>query len=118
MTPKPVTVRPDQLKRLSRHVRDIPVEVGPRGLLQAWDLAGPQRTQRELAHQLRRLADLGVPEVDEAALAADRSLLLTSGAVSERRYYDAASLSAPARTALITAGVRAFPHGHLPRRSC
>lgn len=76
----------------------------PRGLLQAWDRSGPQRAQRELAHQLRRVAELGALDVDDAALAADHFLLLTSGAVSERGHHGAAPLSAPARTALITAG--------------
>lgn len=90
----------------------------PHGLLQAWDQSGPQRTQRELAHQLSRLADLGALDVDDAALAADHFLLLTSGAVSERSHHGAAPLSAPARTALITAGVRAFLHGYQPKTGC
>ncbi|MGX1915781.1 TetR/AcrR family transcriptional regulator [Streptomyces phaeochromogenes] len=90
----------------------------PRGLLQAWERAGPQRTQRELAHQLHRLAGIGVLEVADAVLAADHFLLLTSGAVSERSHHGAAALSAPARTALITAGVRAFLHGYLPKKCC
>ncbi|MFD9289634.1 TetR/AcrR family transcriptional regulator [Streptomyces sp. NPDC060030] len=87
----------------------------PRGLLQAWDRTGPQRTQRALAHQLHRLAGTGVLEVTDASLAADHFLLLTSGAVSERSHYGAAALSAPARAEIVTAGVRAFLHGYLPR---
>ncbi|MGK5497128.1 TetR family transcriptional regulator [Streptomyces sp. URMC 125] len=90
----------------------------PRGLLQAWDRSGPQRTQRELARQLRRLADLGVLEVEDAAPAADHFLLLTSGAVSERSHHGAAPLSAPARAALITAGVRASLHGYSRTAGC
>jgi AcrR family transcriptional regulator len=86
----------------------------PRTLLQAWDEAGPQRTQRALAHQLRRLADLGILDVADAAVAADHFLLLTAGAVAERGHHGAATLSAPARATLITAGVRAFLHGYLP----
>ncbi|WND39739.1 helix-turn-helix domain-containing protein [Streptomyces sp. BB1-1-1] len=101
-------------------VRRMRAEAGhlPRGLLQAWDRSGPQRTQRELAHQLRRLADLGILDVDDAALAADHYLLLTSGAVSERSHHGAAPLSGPVRTALITAGVRAFLHGYQPQTGC
>ncbi|MFI9630918.1 hypothetical protein [Streptomyces sp. NPDC052042] len=45
-------------------------------------------------------------------------LLLTSGAVSGCSHYGAASLSAPARTALITAGVRAFLHCYQPQKGC
>ncbi|MGW7283544.1 TetR/AcrR family transcriptional regulator C-terminal domain-containing protein [Streptomyces sp. NPDC054844] len=101
-------------------VRRMRAEAGhlPRGLLQAWDQSGPQRTQRELAHQLRRLADLGVLDVDDAASAADHFLLLTSGAVAEHSHRGAAPLSAPARTALITAGVRAFLHGYQAESGC
>ncbi|MEU3937982.1 TetR/AcrR family transcriptional regulator C-terminal domain-containing protein [Streptomyces sp. NPDC029044] len=86
----------------------------PRTLLQAWDEAGPQRTQRALAHQLRRPADLGVLDVADAAVAADHFLLLTAGSVAERSHHGAATLSAPARATLITAGVRAFLHGYVP----
>ncbi|WP_344326164.1 TetR/AcrR family transcriptional regulator C-terminal domain-containing protein [Streptomyces macrosporus] len=80
----------------------------------ASQIAGPQRIQRELARQLRRLADIGVPEVADASLTADHFLLSTSGAVSERSHYGAAALSVSDRTALITAEVRAFLHGCLP----
>ncbi|MEV1093424.1 TetR/AcrR family transcriptional regulator C-terminal domain-containing protein [Streptomyces microflavus] len=62
-----------------------------------------------------RLAGIGVLEVTDASLAVDHFLLLTSGAVSERSHYGAAALSAPARAEIVTAGVRAFLHGYLPR---
>lgn len=84
----------------------------PPGLFQTWDQAGPRRTQRELAHQLHRLAGLGVLEVADPALAADHFLLLTSGAVSEHTHGGATALSSAARTALITAGVHAFLRGY------
>ncbi|MFJ8184960.1 TetR/AcrR family transcriptional regulator C-terminal domain-containing protein [Streptomyces sp. NPDC096105] len=58
----------------------------PHGLLQTWDRSGPQRTQGEPAHQLRRLAGPGLLGVDDAAPAADHFPLLTSGAVSERSH--------------------------------
>ncbi|PNV31826.1 hypothetical protein C1708_05450 [Streptomyces sp. DH-12] len=90
----------------------------PRGLLQVWDRSGPQRTQGEPAHRLRRLAGLGLLEVDDAAPAADHFPLLASGAVSERSHHGAAPLSAPARTALIAAGVRAFLRGYQPKTGC
>ncbi|MFI5803345.1 TetR/AcrR family transcriptional regulator C-terminal domain-containing protein [Streptomyces sp. NPDC051561] len=87
----------------------------PPGMLQAWDQAGPRRTQRELAHQLQRLAGVGVLEVSDPALAADHFLLLTSGAVSERTHGGATALSSAARTALVTAGVHAFLRGYQSR---
>ncbi|MFD4015488.1 hypothetical protein [Streptomyces sindenensis] len=35
--------------------------------------------------------------------------------MAERSHYGAATLSAPARAAMVTAGVRAFLRGYLPR---
>ncbi|MFW6725033.1 TetR/AcrR family transcriptional regulator [Streptomyces sp. MAR4 CNY-716] len=85
----------------------------PPALMQAWNDAGPRRAEAALARHLRALAGRGIVETDDPVLAADHYLLLTLGALDARSDRGATPLRDDETKRIVTAGVRAFLHGHL-----
>lgn len=98
-------------------VRQLRAEVGhlPPELLRAWEEAGPVRVENALADRFRNLAEEGLLRTDDPRQAASHFLQLISGEIIDRSYYGALPLPPEVVTRLITAGVRAFLHGYLPR---
>ncbi|WP_344295226.1 TetR/AcrR family transcriptional regulator [Streptomyces synnematoformans] len=87
----------------------------PPALLEVWNDAGPRRTEAALARHLRALDGRGIVAVDDPVLAADHYLLLTLGALDARSDGGATPLGDAESARVITAGVRAFLGGYLPR---
>lgn len=89
-------------------VRHVQADVGhiPETAVAAWRRAGPQRVQRELAHQLRSLADRGYLQVPDAVLAATHLSALVSS--------DYSGSDETETTVRIAAGVHVFLYGYQP----
>jgi len=96
-------------------VRQINAEAGhiPQAAIDAWQETGPLRVRRALAARLREIAARGLLRIDDAELAALHLMLLISTANPS---YPGAPVSDEEITRMVTAGVRAFLHGHLPHR--
>ncbi|GGO20427.1 TetR family transcriptional regulator [Microbispora rosea subsp. aerata] len=96
-------------------VRQVNAEAGhiPQAAVDAWQETGPLRVRRALAARLREIAARGLLRIDDADIAARHLMLLISPAEPS---YPGAPVSPEEITRLVTAGVRAFLHGHLPRR--
>lgn len=97
-------------------VRQIQAEAPhfPRHVLEAWQQAGPRRAERVLAGRLRLLADRGLLRIDDEIRAARHFVLLVAAEVTQRSYFGAIPLDDAEITEIVTSGVRAFLHGHLP----
>ncbi|MFG6202358.1 TetR/AcrR family transcriptional regulator C-terminal domain-containing protein [Nonomuraea sp. JJY05] len=91
-------------------VRAIEAEVGhiPRPILEAWVAAGPQTGHLRLAPYLRRIAERGLLQIDDADVAAAHLTLLTVTDVNQQTFYGAIPLPQEEVIRLVTAGVRAF----------
>ncbi len=100
-------------------VRQIIAEAGhiPQAVLRAWQEAGPLRVRREIATQLRRIADAGQLDIADADLAAVHLVQLVTGDVTTRSYHGAIPLPPAEVHRLADAGVRAFLHGYAARRA-
>ncbi|WP_134119436.1 TetR/AcrR family transcriptional regulator [Kribbella kalugense] len=95
-------------------VRQIIADAGhiPKAALRAWQQAGPLRVRREIATQLRRIADAGHLDIADADIAAVHLVQLVAGDITTRTYHGAASLPKAELRRLSDAGVRAFLHGY------
>nr|WP_042191358.1 TetR/AcrR family transcriptional regulator [Kibdelosporangium sp. MJ126-NF4]CEL20026.1 Transcriptional regulator, TetR family [Kibdelosporangium sp. MJ126-NF4]CTQ97249.1 Transcriptional regulator, TetR family [Kibdelosporangium sp. MJ126-NF4] len=91
-------------------VRTIEAEVLriPPQILKAWIDAGPQTAHLRLAPYLRRIADRGLLEIDDAERAAAHLTLLTITAVNHQTFYGALPLSHEEITGIAVSGVRTF----------
>ncbi|GHJ36204.1 TetR/AcrR family transcriptional regulator [Streptomyces sp. TS71-3] len=97
--------------------RQLRAEVGhiPQELVDAWRRSGPQRSIEAAAGRFRELADEGLLDAPDPLRAAHHLFHLTLGEVNDRTCMGALPLPDQERTELITAGVRAFLRGYLPR---
>ncbi|PSK96000.1 TetR family transcriptional regulator [Murinocardiopsis flavida] len=95
-------------------VRQVRAEIGhiPTEAIDAWQETGPRRVRGELALHLRRVADQGILAIDDAERAALHLMALVSAETHTRPYADPTEAET---AATVTAGVRAFLHGHLVR---
>lgn len=91
---------------LVRHVRADIAHI-PDAAVTAWRRAGPQRVQRELAHQLRVLADRGYLQIADAVLAATHLSALVGP--------DHSGSDDVEMEARLAAGVHVFLYGYQPR---
>lgn len=93
-------------------VRQVNAEAGhiPQAVIDAWQETGPLRVRRELAGHLRQWADRGLLRVDDPDRAALHLMLLISAGTPAHR---AAAPDEREIDEMVTAGVRAFLHGHL-----
>jgi len=96
-------------------VRQINAELHhiSRATVEAWQRTGPQRVLRELAYHMRQLAERGLLRVDDPDRAALHLALLVT--VSNPSL-PGVPLTQEEITRTVTAGVRTFLHGHLPRQ--
>jgi AcrR family transcriptional regulator len=94
-------------------VRQLDAEAGhlPRGTIDAWREAGPDRVTGALARHLQRLADQGLLRIADPNRAATHFMLLVSA--EKPRHRRAASSGEEEVTAAVISGVRAFLHGYL-----
>jgi AcrR family transcriptional regulator len=94
-------------------VRQINAELGhiPPAAIQAWQQAGPLRVHRELARHMRQLRDNGLLRFDDPERAGLHLLLLVG---PTNRSMPSVNQSEEEISQTVTAGVRAFLHGHLP----
>ncbi|MQA10272.1 MAG: TetR family transcriptional regulator [Pseudonocardiaceae bacterium] len=92
-------------------VRQINADAGhiPKEAIDAWQQAGPQRVRRELADRIRQLADRGLLRGDDPERTAIHLVLLVSDVEPS---YSAITPTEEEITEMVTAGVRAFLHGH------
>jgi AcrR family transcriptional regulator len=98
-------------------VRQMQAEAArlPTEFLEIWRAAGPDRSRAALGERFRELADEGwfeAPDPDQAAM---HFLLLTGTEIGNRTHLGALPMPEAEREALVTAGVRAFLYGYLPR---
>jgi len=77
-------------------------------IVEAWWDFGPDHVHRELAFQLRRLADRGLLAIDDADEAATHFSALVTDVVSRRSLFGAVALPEAETDALVESGVRAF----------
>ncbi|MET7648846.1 TetR/AcrR family transcriptional regulator [Streptomyces sp. NPDC005426] len=91
-------------------VRHLGAEIAtwPAGVVEMWRTAGPRQANRELARRLRRVADQGLLDVDDADRAAERFIQLVAGGVVQRSFHGALPLADFETEALIGAGVVDF----------
>ncbi|GAA4894584.1 TetR/AcrR family transcriptional regulator [Streptomonospora salina] len=87
----------------------------PAAVRDSWHETGPQRAQNALALRMRLLAERGLLSTDDAALSANHYIWLVLGEITARSHYGTRPLSDTEVTAMVTAGVRAFLYGYLPR---
>lgn len=94
-------------------VRQIDADAGhlPEAALEAWQEAGPRRVLHELALRMRRLADRGLLNIDDADRTAAHFMLLVQGAVPFQHGFRATREAEV--TEIVTAGVHVFLHGYL-----
>ncbi|MFG3259166.1 TetR/AcrR family transcriptional regulator [Streptomyces sp. NPDC048172] len=101
-------------------VRAIHAEVArlPPHVLEKWRAHGPPSAHQRLAPYLRRIADRGLLELDDAEKAAARLNSLTQNDVLLRSFHGALPLPPATVEEIITDGVRAFLrlYAHEPRR--
>jgi AcrR family transcriptional regulator len=98
-------------------VRQIQAEVGhiPSEVLRAWQEAGPQQVQEDLARRLVELGERGLLEIDDSQRAALHFIALVGTEVRSRTYYGALPIEESTREEIVTAGVRAFLRAYRPR---
>ncbi|UNO41984.1 TetR/AcrR family transcriptional regulator [Streptomyces sp. MST-110588] len=97
-------------------VRTIQAEVTrlPPAVLRKWMAHGPPSAHQRLAPYLRRIADRGLLEFDDAEKAANRLNALTMNDVMIRSFYGALPLPRPVVEEIITDGVQAFLRLYTP----
>lgn len=108
------------MPRFSAHfalVRQIQAEVGhiPAEVLRAWQEAGPERVQEDLARRLTGLAAEGLLEIEDARRAALHFVALAGSEVQSRTYYGALPIDEATREEIVTAGIKAFLRAYSPR---
>ncbi|GLW30399.1 TetR/AcrR family transcriptional regulator [Actinoplanes regularis] len=98
-------------------IRQIATEANhfPPHVRQAWQDAGPQAARAELARHLDMLIRQGLLTSDNPERAAVHFHLLAFAEITERYEQGTLTLDDPETDEIITAGVRTFLHGHLPR---
>lgn len=84
----------------------------PPAALVTWQERGPLRVRNELAAAMRRIADAGHLQIEDAELAASHFTHLVSGDATSRLHRGADPLPAADIHRLSDAGVRAFLHGY------
>ncbi|WP_086828009.1 TetR/AcrR family transcriptional regulator [Allokutzneria sp. NRRL B-24872] len=91
-------------------VRAIEAEAAriPGPVLKAWVDAGPQTAHLRLAPHLRRIADRGLLEIDDAERAAAHLTLLTITDVNQQSFYGAVPLPPSEISKIVAAGVQTF----------
>lgn len=89
------------------------VEHVPPAAFEAWRRTGPLRVRKRLAGHLRRLADAGLLQIDDAELAAGHLALLIGSDVNARTHHGAEPISRREIHRLSDAGVRTFLYGHV-----
>ncbi|MGF7235328.1 MAG: TetR/AcrR family transcriptional regulator [Frankia sp.] len=87
----------------------------PADVLDAWQELGPRAARAALADHLARLAGQGLLDTDDANRAANHFHLLAFAEVTERSHQGAVALDEAVVAEIVTAGVRAFLRGYLPR---
>ncbi|WP_309112840.1 TetR/AcrR family transcriptional regulator C-terminal domain-containing protein [Saccharothrix sp.] len=97
-------------------VRAIEAEAAhiPPPVLKAWVDAGPQTAHLRLAPYLRRIADRGLLDIDDAERAAAHLTLLTITDINQQTFYGAVPLPPADIDKIVTAGVRAFLRSYTP----
>lgn len=97
---------------LVRHINADAAHI-PQATVEAWQQAGPLRVRRELAAQLRRLADRGLLRVTDPETAANHLVLLTT--VANPSLPNPAQRTEAEAEHTVTAGVHAFLYGYAVR---
>lgn len=87
----------------------------PRPIVEAWHEGGPTRAQRQLARHFQRLAYEGLLHVDDPERAANHFIWLALGELTSRSGLGMTPLTETEVIETVTAGVRAFLRGYLPR---
>jgi len=82
---------------------------------EAWQSTGPQAARAELARHLGRLIQQGLLTGKDPDRAAIHFHLLAFSEITERSQQGSIALDKAEIEEIITAGVRTFLHGHLPR---
>ncbi|RSM89783.1 TetR family transcriptional regulator [Kibdelosporangium aridum] len=97
-------------------VRTIEAEAAriPPEILKAWTDVGPQTAHLRLAPYLRRIADSGLLDIDDADTAAAHLTLLTITDWNQQTFYGAVPLPHDEVTRMVTAGVQAFLRAYRP----
>ncbi|MEV0696523.1 TetR/AcrR family transcriptional regulator [Saccharopolyspora sp. NPDC050389] len=100
-------------------VRTLEAEVTriPPAVLEKWLAAGPQSAHERLAPYLRKIADRGLLEFDDAQQAAFHFNLLTITAVLQRTFYGSMPIPQGEADEIIVSGVRAFLRLYAAARS-
>ncbi|MFF2039991.1 TetR/AcrR family transcriptional regulator [Kitasatospora sp. NPDC058170] len=98
-------------------VRQINAEAGhlPKPLLDAWQETGPRRAMAELSRRFGELADQGLLEAADPALAAQHFVLLTGTEVTQRSYWGVHPLTAEQTEEIVSSGVRVFLRAYAAR---
>ncbi|TQS45909.1 TetR/AcrR family transcriptional regulator [Cryptosporangium phraense] len=82
---------------------------------EAWQNTGPQAARAELARHFDSLIRQGLLAGDDPQRAATQFHLLAFAEIMERSHQGAATLDSAEVDSIITAGIRTFLYGHLPR---
>ncbi|MFI0464805.1 TetR/AcrR family transcriptional regulator [Saccharopolyspora sp. 5N102] len=100
-------------------VRTLEAEVTriPPAVLEKWLAAGPQSAHERLAPYLRKIADNGLLEFDDAERAALHLNVLAITAVLQRTFYGSMPIPQAEADELIVSGVRAFLRLYAAARS-
>lgn len=85
----------------------------PESLLEAWRDSGPRAAQAELTRHMARLSEEGFLATQDSARTARHFHLLAFTEITERSRQGSVPLPGAEVTEIITAGVRAFLHGHM-----
>ncbi|WP_240110561.1 TetR/AcrR family transcriptional regulator C-terminal domain-containing protein [Streptomyces sp. MUM 203J] len=91
------------VRQLTAEVERLPADV-----LEVWRSSGPQRAEQSLARALRKVAELGLLDIEDACGAAERFVLLVAGPVAQRSFHGAVPFTDAETDALVTRGVRDF----------
>ncbi|GAA2817288.1 TetR/AcrR family transcriptional regulator [Kitasatospora sp. CM 4170] len=92
---------------LGRTIRAEAANIPP-DVLRAWLDAGPLASQRDLAAHFGRLADQGLLNIEDAALAATQFTLLTFSGAADATFFGAVPIAEEDLRSGITAGIKAF----------
>ncbi|MEU6850038.1 TetR/AcrR family transcriptional regulator [Actinacidiphila alni] len=97
-------------------VRQITAEAAhlPPALLDLWQESGPRPARAALVHRFRLLAAAGALDAPDPARAATHFHLLAFAEITDRTHLGATPLPPAEISAIITAGVHTFLHGHAP----